>query len=190
MIQIIGIDPDIDKSGVCIIVHNKVELFNFNMPTLFNTFFKNLQAQQESNFTLKTEVYVEAGFLNNHYFQPLKSSTFVIAKINRNIGENHACAKIIIEMGKAFNLNIIPCYPVTSTNYRSRGKKITHPQFLQMLQRNNLNYYGESSNQESRDAALLAVTYGLNKEYHESNNILNNRNAKSINFENKSFCTD
>ena len=72
MIQIIGIDPDIDKSGVCIIAHNKVELFNFNMPTLFNTFFKNLQAQQESNFTLKTEVYVEAGFLNNHYFQPLK----------------------------------------------------------------------------------------------------------------------
>ena len=59
-----------------------------------------------------------------------------------------------------------------------------------MLQRNNLNYYGESSNQESRDAALIAVTYGINKEYHESNNILNNRNVKSIKFEDKSFCTD
>lgn len=187
MEQIIGIDPDLEKSGIAIIVNNKLELLTFNLPTLLYTFFKNLVKQQDENYTLKTTIYVEAAYLVNHFFQPVKASPFVISKINRNIGENHAIAKAIIQSAKACGLNVVPCYPVTSTNYRNRGKKITHPQFLNMLQRNGIHWYGDSSNQETRDAALIAVTYGINKEYHEGKYALNNSNQKSNIISNEEF---
>lgn len=178
MQQFIGIDPDIEKNGVAIILNNKIELFTFNFTTLVYTFFKNLVTQQENNLSLQTTIFVEAGYLNQHFYQPVKSNLFVIGKINRMIGENHAAAKLIIQAAQACGLNVLPCYPVTSTNYRNRGKKITHPQFLDMLKRNNLAFYGNSSNQEVRDAALIAVTYGINKEFTNSKGNLCNTNQK------------
>ena len=82
----------------------------------------------------------------------------------KQIGENHAASKLIIEAAKFYDLDPISCLPVRSTNYRDRGKKITHPQFCRMLEKNNLICNVEVTNQEIRDAALIAVTYGINKE--------------------------
>ena len=153
MEQIIAIDPDIEKNGICVILNNRVELFTFNFNTLVFVFFKNIKAQMDSNPALKTKLFIEAGFLNKVYFNP-----------NRNIGENHAASKLIIEAAKFYDLDPISCLPVRSTNYRDRGKKITHPQFCRMLEKNNLICNVEVTNQEIRDAALIAVTYGINKE--------------------------
>ncbi|MBQ2349733.1 MAG: hypothetical protein II393_00420 [Cytophagales bacterium] len=176
MEQIIAIDPDLDKNGVCVISHNRVELFTFNYTTLCYVFFKNIRAQMDANLSLKTHLFIEAGFKNKVYFQPYNTNTFVIGKINRNIGENHAISKIILESAEFYHLNPIPALPVRSTNYRTRGKKITHPQFLKMLELNNLFFEGNVTNQETRDAALLAVTYGINK---ENNVVLKDENKKA-----------
>ena len=165
MDQIIAIDPDIEKNGVCVIVHNRVEMFLFNFSTLVFVFFKNIRAQMDANPGLKTHLFVEAGYLNKVYFNPNNSNTFIVSKINRNIGENHASSKLIIESADYYGLNPTPVLPVRSTNYRTRGKKITHPQFLKMLERNSLFTDAVQTNQEVRDAALLAVTYGINKEH-------------------------
>lgn len=177
MEEIIAIDPDLEKNGVCVIVHNRVELFTFNFNTLVFVFFKNIRAQLDSNPALKVKVFVEAGFLNKVYYQPYNSNSFIIGKINRNIGENHATSKLIIESANFYNLDPIPCLPVRSTNYRDRGKKISHPQFVKMLQLNNLCCNAEVTNQEIRDAALLAVTYGINKEG-ETHNVANDKKKK------------
>ena len=40
MEQIIAIDPDLEKNGVCVISHNRVELFTFNFTTLCYVFFQ------------------------------------------------------------------------------------------------------------------------------------------------------
>lgn len=164
MEEIIAIDPDIEKSGVSIIANNRVELFTFNFNTLAFVFFKNLRSQLDSNPALKIRLFIEAGFLNKVYYNPYSKNQMVIGKINRNIGENHAASKIIIEAAKYYNLDPISCLPVKSTNYRDRGKKITHPQFCKMLQRNNLFCDVVNTNQEIRDATLIAVTYGINQE--------------------------
>lgn len=165
MEQIIGIDPDIEKNGVAIIHNGMVELFTFNFVTLTHTFFKNLQNTKVNNPGYQMKIFVEAGYLNRIFFQPVNATPLVIGKINRNIGENHATAKHIIECAKFFNLDPIPVLPVRSTNYKSRGKKITHPQFVTMLERNNIYCNQEITNQETRDAALIAVTYGINQEH-------------------------
>lgn len=164
MEEIIAIDPDIEKNGICVISNNRVELFSFNFSTLAFVFFKNLRGQLDSNPGLKIKLFVEAGFLNKIYFNPYNKNQLAIGKINRNIGENHAASKLIIESAKYYNLDPIPCFPVKSTNYRDRGKKITHPQFVRMIERNNLICNVEVTNQEIRDAALIAVTYGINQE--------------------------
>lgn len=164
MEQIIAIDPDTEKNGICVILNNRVELFTFNFNTLVFVFFKNIKAQMDSNPALKTKLFIEAGFLNKVYFNPYNKNQLVIGRINRNIGENHAASKLIIEAAKFYDLDPISCLPVRSTNYRDRGKKITHPQFCRMLEKNNLICNVEVTNQEIRDAALIAVTYGINKE--------------------------
>ena len=45
-----------------------------------------------------------------------------------------------------------------------------------MLELNNLFFEGNVTNQETRDAALLAVTYGINK---ENNVVLKDENKKA-----------
>lgn len=164
MEEIVAIDPDIEKNGVCTIIENRVELYLFNFNTLIFNFFKHLKDQKDANSSLKIKLFIEAGFLNKIYYNPYNGNPLVIGKINRNIGENHAASKIIIEAARYYNLDPIPTLPVKSTNYRSRGKKITHPQFIEMLKLNNLFCSVQVTNQEIRDAALLAVTYGINKE--------------------------
>lgn len=164
MEQYIGIDPDLDKSGVAIIFQQRIQVLNCTFNHLVFTFFKNLADQQISSPNINTTIFIEAPYLNKTFFQPVKAAMPVIAKMNRNIGENHAVAKIIVECAKSYGLNVIPVLPVRSTNYRDRGKKITGPQYVQMLERHGLLSEITASNQETRDAALIAVTYGLDKE--------------------------
>ena len=125
---------------------NRVELFTFNFNTLVFVFFKNIKAQMDSNPALKTKLFIEAGFLNKVYFNPYNKNQLVIGRINRNIGENHAASKLIIEAAKFYDLDPISCL------------------FCRMLEKNNLICNVEVTNQEIRDAALIAVTYGINKE--------------------------
>ncbi|MBQ0140585.1 MAG: hypothetical protein KBT36_14980 [Kurthia sp.] len=165
MDQIIAIDPDVEKNGVCIISDNRVELFVFNFSTLIFTFFKNIKTQKDTNPALKVKLFVEAGYLNRTFFQPINGNSLIIGRINRNIGENHATAKQIIACADYYGLEPIPTLPVRSTNYKSRGKKITHEQFIDMLKRNNLFCSASVTNQDVRDAALIAVTYGINNEH-------------------------
>lgn len=181
MEQYIGIDPDLDKSGVCIIFQNRVQVLNCSFNHLVFTFFKNLADQQVSSPNIRVTIFVEAPYLNKTFFQPVKAAIPVIAKMNRNIGENHAVAKIIVECAKSYGLHVVPVLPVRSTNYRDRGKKITGPQYIQMLERHGLSSDIAASNQETRDAALIAVTYGLDKEPTSKDDIVD-REKTSKNF--------
>ena len=81
----------------------------------------------DANLSLKTHLFIEAGFKNKVYFQPYNTNTFVIGKINRNIGENHAISKIHNR-----ECRILSSEPHSlSPSAIARGK---NPQFLKKLE--------------------------------------------------------
>lgn len=91
--MLIGIDPDVDKSGVAFINGTTLTLENLTFFQLFDL----LQFYKEKEE--KPTVFVECGFLNksNWHKKAGKSAAFN-AKIGEYTGENKQVAKKIVEM--------------------------------------------------------------------------------------------
>jgi hypothetical protein len=136
----IGIDPDIDKSGLCVYdryADDKMQLFTAS-------FFDVLQTIEEWNSRRRTIVKLEAGWLN-------KKSNWhggkanVAQKIAKNVGENHATGKLIEQYCIRNNYQYKLIVPKKSKVDAVMFKKLTG--------------YERRTNQELRDAAMLV--YGL-----------------------------
>ena len=136
----IGIDPDIDKSGLCVYdryADDKMQLFTAS-------FFDVLQTIEEWNSRRRTIVKLEAGWLNKKSnWHGGKSN--VAQKIAKNVGENHAVGKLI----EVYCIrNNYQCHLITPKKH-----KVNAEQFKR------LTGYDKRTNQEVRDAAMLV--YGL-----------------------------
>ena len=96
----IGIDPDVDKSGVAFLNGNHLELNNLTFFDLFD-YLINHKKEFEN-----LQVYIECGFLNggNRHLK-LASSHSLNSKIGERIGANHETAKKIIEINYS-NYNV------------------------------------------------------------------------------------
>lgn len=137
----IGIDPDIDKSGVA--VWNS-ELKTLNLDCL--DFF------QLTNFILlnnldneKLTVIIEAGHLiSKSNWHNEKQGVRLASKIGKNVGENHAVGKLIELFCKKNKINYKLVKPKGKVN-KELFKKITG--------------YDKRINQELRDAGMLV--FGL-----------------------------
>lgn len=133
---LIGIDPDVDKSGVAFLNGNQLELDNKTFFELFD-YFKLMKEQHPS-----IEVYIECGFLNksNWHSKAAKSAAFN-AKIGEFTGANFETAKKIVEM----------CEYLKITHYKIQPKrsKIDNDYFKI------LTGYTGRTNQEQRDAFML-----------------------------------
>ena len=133
---IIGIDPDVDKSGIAIIEGNNVTLDNLTFFQLFEL-FKSFKEQNR-----KPIIYVECGFLNksNWHKKAGKSAAFN-AKIGEYTGANFETAKKIIEMCEYLRLSHVKIKPTSSKKDSDFFKKLTGISF--------------ATNQEQRDAYML-----------------------------------
>ena len=133
---LIGIDPDVDKSGVAIIDENNVTLDNLTFFQLFD-YLKTHKGQDR-----KPIVYVECGFLNksNWHKSSGKSAAFN-AKIGEHTGANFETAKKIVEMCEYFKLPHVKVKPTNSKKDSYFFKKLTGISF--------------ATNQEQRDAFML-----------------------------------
>lgn len=133
---LIGIDPDVDKSGVAIIDGNNVTLDNLTFFKLFDylKFYKEKER--------KPTVYVECGFLNksNWHKKAGKSAAFN-AKIGEYTGANFETAKKICEMCEYLNIPHVKVKPTNSKKDSDFFKKLTGITFR--------------TNQEQRDAFML-----------------------------------
>lgn len=141
---IIGIDPDIDKSGVALMNAETKKL------TLFNMRFFELFGYLESLKILKVnleKVYIEAGWLNqsNWHVTP-GDSPKLAANIGKHTGRNHQVGILIAEMCEYLKIDFELVRPTRAKLDAKTFKRIYK--------------YEKRTNQEQRDAAaLLPVGY-------------------------------
>lgn len=134
---IIGIDPDLDKSGVALYRSDKsLELECLNFPNVLKLFDKHKADIQK--------VVIEAGWLipksNWHGAKNIR----IGERKAKNVGENHAVGKLLECCARAYGLEVQLLTPQGKKN-AEEFKRITG--------------YQGSTNQEKRDAGLLV--YGM-----------------------------
>lgn len=132
--MIVGIDPDLEKSGVAVLHDNKqLEMTCLN--------FVDTLAFIEMNKPIIKCVYLEAGWLNKKSSWHDAKSISVSARIGKNVGENHATGKLLDECIKSKGVKVVLVRPVNTKLNAEQFEKITKIKYR--------------TNQEQRDAAML-----------------------------------
>lgn len=159
---VIGIDPDVDKSGVAIYDSETrgMELASYYLSDLLDVLKERIRFSiYEKHHTL---IVVEAGWMNkSNWHWTLKDSPMVISAKGRAQGRNEQRGKDIAELLER-ELKRLPshahviCVAPLPKSWRGRDKKITHAELSKMAKLNK-----GRSNQEERDAALLALSNNM-----------------------------
>lgn len=143
MSLIIGIDPDLQASGVAIVVRNKIsELKNMPFPELIE-YITALAADNEIIVKLE-DVNAWRGVKHRAGTGPA-----AMRKISQNVGQVKATASIIKEMLNSKGIEVQLVRPL-------RGE-------VKMQAKKNSAYFNKltgwtgSSNEDNRDAALIAL---------------------------------
>ena len=133
--MIIGIDPDLEKSGIACLHQDtkKIEMCCLD--------FYSLLSFVRMNKEIITCVYIEAGWFNkksNFHYSPNMS---VSAKIGKAVGENHAAGKLLAQCIEREQIKVVLVKPTKTKLNADQFKKLTKIQ--------------TQTNQEVRDAAML-----------------------------------
>lgn len=132
--MIIGIDPDLKKSGVAIL-GDSLELKTM-------TFAETVELFRSQQDKIK-KVVIEAGWENtkSNFHNCYGQRKSVGERIAKNVGENHATGKLIAEMAEDCGLTVVLVKPTSKKKTAEEFKRIT-------------GYIGRT-NQEVRDAGML-----------------------------------
>lgn len=132
--MIVGIDPDIDKSGIATLTENKrLEMTNL-------TFVETLGFIRQYKSIIKC-VYIEAGWnIKKSNWHGAKNMS-TAARVGKNVGENHATGKLLYQCIEAEGLKVVAVKP--------NSRKLDAEQFEKLTK------YKGRTNQETRDAAML-----------------------------------
>lgn len=131
---LIGIDCDVEKSGVCYYFSKEsFKLYNLTFFELFTTL-----KQTECN----VKVYIEAGWLNKSNWHKISNGSAAInASIGLRTGANHEVGRKIVEMCEYLEIEYELIKPTKSKVNSETFNKITG--------------HKGRTNQEQRDAAML-----------------------------------
>ncbi|HYN54385.1 MAG TPA: hypothetical protein VES38_06745 [Methylotenera sp.] len=133
--MIIGIDPDIDKSGIaCLHVDTK----RIEMSCL--TFVDIMKFIRMNQPIIKC-VYIEAGWFNKKSSYHFAESLKVAACIGKKVGQNHAAGQLLTQCIEAEQIKVVLVKPTKSKLNAEQFKKLTKIQ--------------TRTNQEMRDSAML-----------------------------------
>lgn len=133
---LIGIDPDVDKSGIAFKNGKLIELSNLTFFQLLD--FLKFQKEQDQ----KPVVYIECGFLNaSNWHKKINASASLNSKIGERTGANFETAKKIVEMCEYLGLEYVKIKPTRSKVNADFFKQITGIE--------------QRTNQEQRDAYML-----------------------------------
>lgn len=151
---IIAIDPDVERSGVAVLDTSARTIKTMTMT--FPELMEYLSSQQGRGDTL---VVVEAGWLNpSHWHLTAKDSPRIAAAKGNAAGRNHETGRKIVEMARHYGLAVKEVKPLPKC-WHGRDKKITHDELALQLSRRGINGLGNTSCQDARDAAWLAVVH-------------------------------
>lgn len=150
---IIGIDPDIEKSGVCLLnrENQEVVLSNLEFPPLIDYLCRTNDEIREQGKTLA--VVVEAGYLNkSNWHLTRRDNARTASTKGYYVGRNHEVANCIIKTCLYKGIDTIEFKPLNKF-WKGADGKITHEEIA--------NFVGvpPRTNQETRDATLIAWTY-------------------------------
>lgn len=151
---IIAIDPDVDKSGLAILETPQYSLtvLTLEFPKLLDALKGYKQVADKFNKTII--VVVEAGWLNQSNWHLKKGDNMRLASAKGNsTGRNHEVGRKIVEMCKHYGLEVIEQRPLRKC-WKGKDGKITQQEIEQFIPD-----FPKRSNQEERDAALLAWHY-------------------------------
>ncbi len=151
---IFGIDPDCEKSGVCRFEKStkSIHVQSLSFPELIDYLFNMTSAFAEKN--LKSIVVVEAGWLNESNWHTNRNQSHrIAAAIGNKTGRNHETGRKIIEMARHYGLEVFEVRPLKKC-WQGPDGKISHDEISQFIPG-----FPSRSNQETRDATLLAWNY-------------------------------
>lgn len=150
---IIAIDPDVEKNGVAYLnCENKnLEISTLSFPELLD-YLRYVQRCAETT-QKHLVVVVEAGYMNkgNWHLNPKDTKAAAAAKGN-HAGRNHETARKIVEVCKHWQMEVKEVKPLEKC-WKGKDRKITHEELARFT-----GVMGRT-NQEGRDAALLAWVY-------------------------------
>lgn len=145
--RIIGIDPDIDRSGVCCLYTptRRVEVSTMDFPHLLE-YLSEFEGKED------VVVVVEAGWKNaiSNYHGGYGR---VAESIARNVGRNQQVGHSIVEMCQFWNIPVVEKAPLRKM-WKGKDRKITQEEIEQFVPD-----FPKRSNQEGRDACLLSWDY-------------------------------
>jgi hypothetical protein len=121
--SIIGIDPDVDKSGFAKLDHKTMEISfdTLAFPELIKALRKAKDQASADRITLR--VVVEASWLishNWHIGDGQVRGAGAIAKTGYNVGRNHQVGLLIVQYCKAMGLDVIEQRPLKKCCERTR----------------------------------------------------------------------
>ena len=149
--KIIGIDPDVDRSGIAILdtLTRSVMVCTLSFPELVDWLY------DEANKEYAPVIVVEAGYLNrSHWHGNQQGSNRYAAAIGNDTGRNHEIAKKIVELANHKGYDVVEKKPLRKI-WKGKDRKITHEEIVRICPL----LKAARTNQEERDALLLALDY-------------------------------
>lgn len=146
---VIGIDPDIDKSGFAVLDKSTREVAAGAHP--FPMLITMLSHYREVKGDVV--VVVEAGWKNAITNYHTGAYGKAAQRIALNVGRNQQVGHCIVELCKAWGIEVVEKAPLRKI-WRGPDRKITHAELAAFVPR-----LPSRTNQEIRDAVLLAWDY-------------------------------
>lgn len=147
---IIGIDPDVSKSGVAQlrVAGREVELFSISFPELIDYLQRMADFQHRTGMTVT--IVVEASWLiSTNWHTKRADSVRMAARKGKDAGRCHEVGRKIVECARHYGLEVVEQLPLKKI-WKGKDGKITDEEIKAFIR------IAGRTNQEERDAALLA----------------------------------
>ena len=147
---VIGIDPDTGKNGYAVVetATNEIHAGTATLPDLLEFVMVKAASAAAVGKTLK--VVVEAGWLNaSNWHLDWRDSKERAAAKGKSTGRNHQRGMDIVELLRYRGVDVVEAMPLKKV-WKGLNRKITHEELVSIVGKI------EHTNQEGRDAALLA----------------------------------
>lgn len=151
---IISIDPDCDKSGVCMLSTHDRSTWQHTMAFPATIDFCKAQKKLSDSISQSLIVLVEASWLIQHNWHANKyQSHRVAAEIGNKTGRNHETGRKLVEMLRHNGIEVQEVRPLKKC-WKGTDGKISQEEIQYFIPG-----FPNRSNQEVRDAALLAWNF-------------------------------
>ena len=163
---IIAIDPDVDKSGLAVLrnggqFNGECELSSRTFPELIDEITLMWDKCNAHDMTCLVVIEIDTTTTHNWRINS-KMSRQMIATMGHRQGRNYQVAQTLIQYMEFFGIEYVKQAPLRK-GWRGREGKITHEELMALkgLKFNKADdqRMKTQTNQEERDAALLAIYY-------------------------------